>query len=212
MRIAFAATLVAIFFNSANGQSSCVGQTLPVRPAMACANPTSLCLCGPNGTNCHWEWVCPTPAPSTQADPSIPLGVQSPKINDPAETMLQIERIRQMQQRREQHRQKAARSQDRQPESVPWHQTGPTWRPEISAQSPYIRYMSLEARQEMLATMPKPTGKPKRDERAWDKWWSKYDRRASDALPAWSPEAYEKVRAMFGLLDGSVLREPPPGH
>jgi hypothetical protein len=87
----------------------------------------------------------------------------------------------------------------------PYGQTGPTWRPEIGAQNPHIRYMSLEEREHLLASMPNPTGNAKRDERAWDKWSAHFEHNVEQALPAWSPEAYDKVRAMFALLNGAQL-------
>jgi hypothetical protein len=47
-----------------------------------------------------------------------------------------------------------------------------------------------------MASMPKPTGNAKRDQRSWKKWLAKQDPFVQAALPEWSPEAYEKVRAM----------------
>jgi hypothetical protein len=88
---------------------------------------------------------------------------------------------------------------------LPYDQTGPTWRPEIGAQNPYIRYMSLEEREHLLASMPNPTGNAKRDERAWNKWSAHFEHNIEQALPAWSPEAYDKVRAMFALLNSAQL-------
>jgi hypothetical protein len=106
MRIFFALVVVAISLTSAPAQS-CFGIP-PLRPVMPCpAGLKPLCLCGSNSANCHWEWACPssnglsTRGTATQLDPSIPLQVKPPTLNDPADTMRKIQEIRQMQQQTE---------------------------------------------------------------------------------------------------------------
>src|ERR1035437_5490563 len=102
MRILFGSAVVAVFLSFAHAQS-CIGQMPSVRPAIPCLSPLqSLCLCGTTGRNCHWEWVCPTATrPAAQLDPSIPLQVNPPTLNAPADTMRKIQEIRQMQQQTE---------------------------------------------------------------------------------------------------------------
>ena len=41
-------------------QLNCSTQVRPVKPVtpVGCSDTTPLCLCGPSGTNCRWDWVC----------------------------------------------------------------------------------------------------------------------------------------------------------
>lgn len=103
MRTFFALAAVALLLGSAHAQS-CFGQLPSVQPAMSCPNPTSLCLCGPTGANCHWEWVCPSPTAATpwgasapQAGSSIPLQIKPPVFANPLELMLEIQELRNLQ-------------------------------------------------------------------------------------------------------------------
>src|ERR1039458_5177253 len=107
MRILLGSAIVAILLGSVHAQS-CPGIP-PLRPVMACsAGLQPLCLCGPNGSNCHWQWACPPSnaggvrgtAP-TETDPSIPLSYHSPDVPDPVETRRKIQEIRLMQQQTE---------------------------------------------------------------------------------------------------------------
>ena len=99
MRIALASFAVAITLDPASAQS-CLGQLPTVQPALVCSSaPVSLCLCGRNGTNCHWEWVCPTGTgtlgtgtPPSGANPMIPLmGMPAPTRN-PTESYMEGQR------------------------------------------------------------------------------------------------------------------------
>jgi len=90
--------LISLAVSPSNAKAqSCLGQLVPVRPALACPNLSPLCLCGPAGSSCHYEWVCPggaTRQPST-ADPSIPLQYKpAVPLNDPVDTMRKIEENR----------------------------------------------------------------------------------------------------------------------
>lgn len=87
-------------------QSGCLGQLQPLKPisAFACGSSQPLCLCGPNGTGCHWEWACsdtpktsqPAPFPVVQTDPSIIMQLRLPQIMNPSELLLQAAQIRLM--------------------------------------------------------------------------------------------------------------------
>jgi hypothetical protein len=76
---------------------------LPMRPVAICASELkSLCLCGPNGANCHWEWACPQSngvdapgVPFPQIDVTIPLqGTPPPKIDSYPDAMQKAAQIR----------------------------------------------------------------------------------------------------------------------
>jgi hypothetical protein len=184
-----AMAVVAISAGSIHAQS-CIGQMPSVQPAMLCSNPTSLCLCGPYGTNCHWEWVCPSPqaAGPARIDPSIALIPLSGRpANDPADTMRKMTEIRQMQQQTELLRQQteALRQQNQQMQP---QQPGPNYTP---SHGPYLGFAMI--------TMPKPTDDQKRDQRAWEKWrasLAKRDPWVQSSIPPWSPGAYVRFRKM----------------
>jgi hypothetical protein len=134
MRIALVSFAVAITLSSAPAQS-CLGQLPTVQPAMVCSSaPVSLCLCGKNGTNCRWEWVCPTgpgaSSSSTGASPSntnsmIPLmGTPAPAANTPGsytDGRMAAEQLRLMRQQTELLRQQteALRKQNEAASALP---------------------------------------------------------------------------------------------
>jgi hypothetical protein len=101
--VVLTAALAAILVHAGSAQTGCLGQLQPIKPATACMNTSLLCLCGPNGNYCHWQWVCnpeTNAPPQTTLDPSIPLAGRPAPINDPAETAIRLEQLRQMQQQR----------------------------------------------------------------------------------------------------------------
>jgi hypothetical protein len=100
--VVLTAALVAVLVHAGYAQTGCLGQLQPVKPATACLNTSLLCLCGPDGNYCHWGWVCKpetaAPQPQTTLDPSIPLSGRPAVINDPVETAIRLQQLRQMQQ------------------------------------------------------------------------------------------------------------------
>jgi hypothetical protein len=104
--VALVAALAAVLVHAGSAQTGCI-EARPVKPVIpvGCHDTSLLCLCGPNGTYCHWEWVCmpltATPPPQqTGIDPGISLAVRPPVIDDPVETAIRLEQLRQLQQQR----------------------------------------------------------------------------------------------------------------
>lgn len=184
MRILSTLALAAALLSSAHAQTSCTGQMAGVSPVALCVSALqSLCLCGPNGNNCHLQWVCPaaSTASAPQIDSSIPLQGKSPTFNDPIETMRKVEEIRQMRQQTELLRQQAEALREQNQQMEPRSAADPF-------QGPYLGLA--------MVTMPKPTGHAKHDQRAWSKWTARQDASVQSAIPSWSPGAYERFSKM----------------
>jgi hypothetical protein len=90
--LVFAFSVVA-----SRAQVGCGTQLQPLRPLtpIGCADLKLLCLCGPTGNNCHWDWVC-TQAPAPANASSIPLQVRPPQINDALDSAIKAEQLRQL--------------------------------------------------------------------------------------------------------------------
>jgi hypothetical protein len=114
--IALVAALAAVLVHAGSAQTGCI-EARPVKPVtpVGCLGTSLLCLCGPNGTYCHWEWVCvplaaappanrstaPTATPPQQQtgiDPGISLAYRPPVIDDPVEAAIRLEQLRRLQQ------------------------------------------------------------------------------------------------------------------
>ena len=95
------------------GQLNCATQLKPLKPLSLCGEMTSVCLCGPTGNNCRWDWVCGARS-GAQTNPGdnpayipIPMMGKPGEYADPTGAGIQnmIRQNQQMQMQREQHQQ-----------------------------------------------------------------------------------------------------------
>jgi hypothetical protein len=73
------------------GQLNCSTQVMPLKPVSLCSDTTPLCLCGPTGNNCHWDWVC---AAERTAAPVFGQGTVTNPLGGLSEAYLRAARLR----------------------------------------------------------------------------------------------------------------------
>jgi hypothetical protein len=95
---------------AAQNPAACTGKTVPLKPPVmiSCVNATPSCLTDQYGNNGRWIWSCPdatssptTPAPTLSLPPfnvgDIPNAMRPAPINNPLDTAIELQRLRQLQ-------------------------------------------------------------------------------------------------------------------
>jgi hypothetical protein len=92
-------TAVLLMSVALSAQTPCNTQVLPIKPPAMFSCRTATPVCVSDGSRAHWEWMCPagrTPGNGSDLDPSIPLSVKPPQIDNSIDIAIQAEKLRQL--------------------------------------------------------------------------------------------------------------------